>query len=232
MASAEKRTPQAERPDRTITRTYRTAVKIGEDFITLEETISLPIDASDEEVTQAVDLGWRIYRAQRAAVEEQIAHVREHGAPATPITIKDPDSPASDKQRHYIAALQEDLTWSSEQIGSYAREQQIDLVTMTKGQASSFIDGLKRLAEDRASYETPQNGAPGVAMQAAAPVARTNRPGDNNPAADKQIQALERIAQQKGLDLDMETRRRFGAVAHGLTFGQASELLSEWQRRA
>jgi hypothetical protein len=231
MASAEKRTPQAQ-PDRSITRTYRTAVKIGEDYITLEETISLPIDASDEEVTQAVDLGWRIYRAQRAAVEEQVAHVREHGAPVTPITIKDPDSPASDKQRNYIAALQDDLTWSSEQISTFAQEQQIDLVTMTKGQASSFIDGLKRLAEERTSYEAARSDTQPAVAVAAAPAPRNTRPGDTNPAADKQIQALERIAQQKGLDLDMETRQRYGAVAHGLTFGQASELLSEWQRRA
>ena len=226
MASPEKRTsPQV---DRTVTRTYRAAVRLGEDFITLEETVSLPIDASDEEVAQAVDLGWRIYRAQRAAVEEQVASVRETGAHTTPITIKDPDSPASDKQRNYIAALQDELTWSSEQIGTYAREQQIDLVTMTKGQASSFIDGLKKLAEARVEYEPARQDVQPMAAPAAA---RGTRPGDTNPAADKQIQALERIAQQKGLDLDMETRRRYGAAAHGLLFGQASELLSEWQRR-
>jgi hypothetical protein len=35
--------------DRTVARTYRAAIRIGEDFITLEETIALPIDASDEE---------------------------------------------------------------------------------------------------------------------------------------------------------------------------------------
>ncbi len=226
MASPEKRTSQ--QVDRTVTRTYRAAVRLGEDFITLEETVSLPIDASDEEVAQAVDLGWRIYRAQRAAVEEQVASVRETGAHTTPITIKDPDSPASDKQRNYIAALQDELAWSSEQIGTYAHEQQIDLVTMTKGQASSFIDGLKKLAEVRVDYEPARQDAQPVAAPAAA---RGTRPGDTNPAADKQIQALERIAQQKGLDLDMETRRRYGIAAHGLLFGQASELLSEWQRR-
>ena len=235
MASPEKRTaPHAEQPHRMVTRTYRAAVRLGEDFITLEETISLPIDASDEEVVQAVDLGWRIYRAQRAAVEEQVTHVRETGAHAAPITIKDPDAPASDKQRNYIAALQDELTWTSEQIGGYAREQQIDLVTMTKGQASSFIDGLKKLAEARVEYEPARgepiplaNPAPGATPAAA----RGTRPGDTNPAAEKQIQALERIARQKGLDLNMETRRRYSVAVDELLFGQASELLAEWQRR-
>jgi hypothetical protein len=46
------------------------------------------------------------------------------------------------------------------------------------------------------------------------------------------LHALERLAQQQGLDLDMETRRRYGLVAHGLTFEQASALLREWQRPA
>lgn len=143
--------------ERSVTRTYRTAVRIGEDFITIEETVTLPIDASDEEVAQAVDLGWRIYQAQRAAVEQQVAGVRETAGAPQPITVRDPESPASDKQRNYIGVLQEDLAWSPEQLASYAREQAVDLVTMTKGQASAFIDGLKKLAETRGEYT---NGAP------------------------------------------------------------------------
>jgi hypothetical protein len=50
------------------------------------------------------------------------------------------------------------------------------------------------------------------------------------PVNEKQLHALERLAQQQGLDLDMETRRRYAVVAHGLTFEQASALLREWQR--
>ncbi|HEU5086733.1 MAG TPA: hypothetical protein VFT99_04785, partial [Roseiflexaceae bacterium] len=89
MASPEKK--GASRADeRLVSRTYRAAVRIGEDFITLEETVTLPIDASDEEVEQAVDLGWRIYRAQRAAVEQQVAGVRETAGAPQPIAIKDP----------------------------------------------------------------------------------------------------------------------------------------------
>ena len=227
MASPEKRTPQSER---IVTRVYRAAVRLGEDFITLEESVTLPIDATDDEVAQAVDLGWRIYRAQRAAVEAQVANVRETTTTtATVFTVKDPDAPASDKQRNYIAALQEDMIWTSEQLAGYAHEQQIELVTLTKGQASGFIDGLKKLAEERSEYDrTKVELAPAVAQ---APTPRNARPSDSGPVADKQMQALERLAQQKGLELDAETRRRFGTAANGLTFGQAGDLLSEWQRR-
>src|SRR3954462_15671187 len=104
---------------RMVSRTYRAAIRIGEDFITLEETIALPLEASDEEVAQAVDLGWRIYRAQREAAEAQIADVRgSAGAPA-PIIVRDPDAPASDKQRNYVVTLQDNLAWNSEQLASY-----------------------------------------------------------------------------------------------------------------
>src|SRR3954464_2003447 len=94
-------TPRKSGDDRMVSRTYRAAIRLGEDFITLEETIALPLDASDEEVTQAVDLGGRIYRAQREAVETQIADVRATVGAAAPIVVRDPDAPASDKQRNY-----------------------------------------------------------------------------------------------------------------------------------
>ena len=70
----------------TIARTFRTAMRIGEDFITIEETITLPTDATDDEVEQAVQLGWRIYRAQRESCEMQTDDIRaDHGMPpATP----------------------------------------------------------------------------------------------------------------------------------------------------
>jgi hypothetical protein len=222
-------TPRKGGDERMVSRTYRAAIRIGEDFITLEETIALPLDASDEEVAQAVDLGWRIYRAQREAVEGQILGVREiAGAPA-PIVVRDPDAPASDKQRNYIVTLQENLAWNGEQLASYAEEQSVDLVTMTKGQASTFIDGLKKLAEERQSYG---DGARNKAPAAGNGGGQSARPADGAPVNEKQIHALERLAQQQGLDLDMESRRRYGVVAHGLTFEQASALLREWQRHA
>src|SRR5689334_927596 len=126
-------TPRKSGDERSVTRTYRAAIRIGEDFITLEETIALPLDASDEEVAQAVDLGWRIYRAQREAAEAQIVEVRGSASAPAPITVRDPDSPASNKQRNYIVTLQDNLAWNSEQLAAYAEEQTVDLVTMTKG---------------------------------------------------------------------------------------------------
>jgi hypothetical protein len=221
--------------DRLVSRTYRAAIRIGEDFITLEETIALPLDASDEEVAQAIELGWRIYRAQREAAEAQIASVRETAGPTAPIVVRDPDAPASEKQRNYVSVLQDDLTWTNEQLLTYAEEQRVDLVTMTKGQASTFIDGLKKLAEERTQY--------GDGARAKAAPARAEEPAGNNDSAasrqpdgtpinEKQIHALERLAQQHGLDLDAESRKRYSVVAHGLTFEQASALLREWQRPA
>jgi hypothetical protein len=222
VATPEKRTQRD--TERSITRTYRAAIRLGEDFITLEETVTLPIDASDEEVTQAVDLGWRIYKTQRGALESQVASIRESAPSVVPsITFKDPDSPASEKQRGYIATLQEQMTWTPDQLSSYAHDQQVDLLTLTKGQASAFIDGMKKLAEERGDYDARSR------QEQSAPAQRSI---DGAPVNDKQIHALERIAQQGGLDLDAESRRRYGVVAHGLTVSQASALLKEWQRPA
>jgi hypothetical protein len=227
-------TPRKSGDERTVSRTYRAAIRLGEDFITLEETIALPLDASDEEVSQAVDLGWRIYRAQKEAADAQITDIRSSvGAPA-PITVRDPDSPASDKQRNYIATLQDQMTWNSEQLAGYAEEQQVDLVTMTKGQASSFIDGLKKLSEERAAYgDGARSRAPasnGVTQSARAAEAPAGPSQGDAPVNEKQLHAMERLAQQHGLDLDMESRKRFGVVAHGLTYDQASALLRDLQR--
>lgn len=223
MASPRKSTEELRASERVVSRTYRAAIRIGEDFITLEETITLPIDSSDEEVAQAVDLGWRIYQAQRAAVEQQIAGVRESSGAPQPFTVRDPDAPASDKQRNYIAALQEDLTWSAEQLATYAREQSMDLVTMTKGQASTFIDGLKKLAEHRGEYG---NGAAARPQEAQAP-----RGADASPANEKQLHALDRLARQHGLSLEAEAQRRFGCLPQDMTAAQAAGLLREWQQR-
>src|SRR6266498_1241969 len=222
--------PRKSGDERMVSRTYRAAIRIGEDFITMEETIALPLDASDEEVTQAVDLGWRIFRAQREAADAQVIDIRSAIGTPAPITVRDPDSPASDKQRNYIVTLQDNLAWNSEHLAAYAEEQSVDLVTMTKGQASLFIDGLKKLAEERSTYNgdsRARSSAPRVET-----AAQPTRAADGAPVNEKQIHAMERLAQQQGLDLDMESRRRFGVVTHGLTYEQASTLLRDLQRPA
>lgn len=216
--------PTPKHDERSVTRTYRTAIKLGEDYLTIEETVTLPIDASDEEVQQAIELGWRIFRAQREAVEQQIAGVRETQPAPAPITVRDPDAPASDKQRNYIATLQDNLSWTNEQLTTYADDHGVDLVTMTKGQASGFIDGLKKLADERTRYNADTRAravaddplADGVGSQ---------------PASERQLQALARLAQSRALDLDAETERRFGVAGADLSDEQARMLLSEWQAR-
>lgn len=49
----------------------------------------------------------------------------------------------------------DDLGWHSEQLAIYAKEQNIDLVTMTTREASAFIDGIKRLVEERSDATRP-----------------------------------------------------------------------------
>ena len=242
-------TPRKSGDERMVSRTYRAAIRIGEDFITMEETIALPLDASDEDLAQAVDLGWRIFRAQREAADAQVHDIRSAIGTPAPITVRDPDAPASDKQRNYVVTLQDNLTWNSEQLAAYAEEQSVDLVTMTKGQASLFIDGLKKLAEERTTYgdsarakaasSAPQHTRP------AEPASNGNNPSAHStssgqassaqaatPVNEKQIHAMERLAQQQALDLDAESRRRFDVDAHGLTYEQASSLLRDLQRPA
>jgi hypothetical protein len=202
----------------TVTRTYRASIRIGEDFLTLEETVSLPLDASDEDIAQAVALGWRIYQAQQESLEAQVAQMREARLAAAPAasstpTIREPDAPASERQRSYINRLQQGLSWSDEQLAHYASEQGVRLVDLTRGQASNFIDGLKRLAEDQAPYQTDSG-------EDREPV----------PLTERQQQALSRLAQERGLDLDEAVAQQYGVGVHDLNGEQASELIRAWQR--
>jgi hypothetical protein len=194
-----------------VTRTYRAAVRIGEDFFTLEETISLPLDASDETIQQAAELGWRIYQAQHDALQGQIASLREAQGPPAPVTIRDPEAPASEKQRNYIASLQHALHWSDEQITNYAQEQGFHLLDLNRGQASKFIDGLKQLAEQRAPYEANADSA-------------------NRPITEQQHQALLKLAQERNIDLETEIQRQFGVASGAISKQQAGDLIQAWQR--
>jgi hypothetical protein len=140
-----------------ITRTFRAAIRIGEDFVTIEETITLPLDADADQIAQAVDFGWRIYAAQREASLAQVAEIRQGAPTAAPAgngasytggafdAVS--DMPATMKQRNYIATLQDKLGWSNEQLAVFARERGVDLVDMTKPQVSTMIEEMKRLAD-------------------------------------------------------------------------------------
>jgi hypothetical protein len=141
--------------DTLISRTMRAAIRIGEDFYTLEETITLPADANEAAITQAVDLGWQIYRAQRAAAETQIEEMR--GSIVAVLSL------ASEKQRNFISALQNDLGWDGEFLGQQARLWGWELATLTRDQASSLIDRMRELlpkqAERPAQRPPPKTAA-------------------------------------------------------------------------
>ncbi len=211
--------PPSEYLERSVTRTFRAALRIGEDYITLEETITLPLEASDEEIEQAVDLGWRIYTTQREAMESQVASVREAHSRAYTTEV-----PASERQINYIAALQHDLHWGEEELYHYAQEHGYTLEHMSKNQASVLIEGLKKLAEER----TPYQAVTYQQQPTAAPDEPTSSPFV--PITDRQYRALVKLAQARGLDLNSETHQRFGLAAADLSSNQAGDVIREWQR--
>lgn len=216
---------ESEKKNGQVTRTFRAALRLGEDFITLEESITLPLDASDDDIEQAVELGWRIYQEQRDSVERQIAQVRDsYAVHPAPVAVREPDAPASERQREYIAQLQGRLDWSGEKVRDYAQEHGIDMQYMNKGQASQFIDTLKKLAEQRATYHVGGDAQPDDE-------GRTDTTLEQAPMTDRQYDALVRMAQAKGFDMEAEIQRRFGVGAKELNQKQAGDLIIEWQKR-
>jgi hypothetical protein len=209
-----------------VTRTYRMAIRCGEDFITIEETVTLPVGASDDEIAAAVETGLRIYQLQQQALDQQATLIREQAGPSTP-RIMDPDAPASEKQRSYLDYLTTTLEWPTDRLGEFLRERGAAYDTLTKGQASAVIDELKTQLDGRRDAPAP------AAAIAAAPAAREDDLGD--PASEKQIRALENLAREHGIDLGAELRSRYGLRAiEELAAGQAAQLLRELQpqRRA
>lgn len=214
-----------------VTRTYRAAIRSGDDYITIEETIALPPTASDADIAQAVDAGLRIFRAQQTAVEAQMAAIRD-AHPASPVRIADPDSPASEKQRSYLEYLVTTLEIADDQMQKTLREFSTSYDTLTKGQASEIIDRLKGQLDGRSA---PVNDAPPISMQAEIAVAPAPAPanGASTPASTRQIAALQRVANQQGVDLAAEVRSRFGATTlDELSAAEAGALLQEIQSRA
>jgi len=227
-----------------ITRIYRAAIRSGDDYITIEETIALPPTASDADISQAVDTGLRIFRAQQAAVEAQVASIRD-AHPAAPVRIADPEAPASEKQRSYLEYLVTTLELPDAQMQTTLREHGTSYETLTKGQASEIIDRLKGQLDGRSSTPASDNNAPAptnaqaeiaVATPTPAPAAPTpavapaNR--DGTPASTRQIAALQRVAGQHGVDLLAEVRSRFGAGSlDDLNVTEAGALLQELQNR-
>lgn len=220
-----------------VTRTLRAAIKVGDDYYTIEETIQLPADASDDEITQAVTTGLRMYEAQRAAVEDQVRSMRDHAvAQPVPVQIKDPDAPASEKQRSYMEYLLKELHWDNDRLHAFAAERSLNVLTLTKREASELIDDLKNLVAGTANG----NGSSAPVYkddhhdEEAQPVA-TNQQAIlpiGERATQRQIRALERLAGERGIDLHGELEARFGGRGlDDLSMDEAGQLLSEWQQR-
>jgi hypothetical protein len=213
----------------TVSRTFRAAIRIGEDFYTVEETVTLPVDASDETIAQAVNTGLRIYEAQRLAAETQVRELRAQVATSPlPIQIREPDAPASDKQRSYLDYLVNELGWDHDRLHAFATEHDFDLITLNKREASELIDKMKgqleaRPSEDSVPTEEPAPRAEPV-RQAILPV------GD--AATARQIKALERLAEERGIDVGGELEARYaGRTLAQLSIDEAGQLLTEWQQR-
>ena len=83
----------------TVTRLMRASIKLGDDFVTIEECVVLPIGASDTQIADAVTTGLRIFQAQQSAIEEQISGLR-----SAPAAVRTP-SLASKKQISFIESL-------------------------------------------------------------------------------------------------------------------------------
>ena len=214
----------------TVSRTFRAALRIGEDFYTVEEMVTLPVDASDEMIAQAVNTGLRIYEAQRAAAETQVRELRAQVVTSPlPIQIREPDAPASDKQRSYLDYLVNELGWDHERLHGFATEHNFDLVKLNKREASELIDQMKGLLDARGDDAAPDTESeapaePEPARQAILPV------GDL--ATTRQIKALERLSEERGIDVAGELTARYGGRALAqLSIDEAGQLLTEWQQR-
>lgn len=219
-----------------VTRTYRAAIRSGDDYITIEETIALPPTASDADIAQAVDTGLRIFRMQQTAVEAQIASLRDAHPVTNTTRIADPDAPASDKQRSYLEYLVTTLELPDDAMQTTLREHNTSYETLTKGQASDIIDKLKNQLDQKPANASQPDAAVQPTLQAAA-VNINNAPASSTanatPASTRQLAALQKVAQQHGTDLLGEIRARFGAQSlDDLTATEAGAMLQELQQRA
>lgn len=137
--------PEPEMPA-TVRSLYRSSVKIGDDFRTLECEITVPAGASDEQIREAQDTARRMRQAQADDTEREIEAMREDaqlsGGRSSRFVIRDPESPASAKQRNAIDRLALSKGWDSTRLVSFCELAGYPLLTLTKGSASWLIDAL------------------------------------------------------------------------------------------
>ncbi len=139
--------------------------------------------------------------------------------------ITDGGPPASDKQRNFIAGLQDKLNWTSEQLAAYASEQRLDLALLTKSQASTMIEQLRALAEERvAPTESPR----------AQKIARVAALLNDATKAGVKIALDKPLAKQSDAELDITINQvevRLGKTAASELpepYRRAADLSDEW----
>ncbi len=138
--------------DPSVSRTYRAAVKIGEDYVTIEETITLDVDATDEQIAQAVELGWRIFKAQQDSAKAQILEARESYG-------DDRERIALPSQLERINDLQRILGWDAQQLADFLAERRLDGSKLSRRQASLVVDQLRRLIDEQQRDAAPAHAS-------------------------------------------------------------------------
>lgn len=135
-----------------VSRTYRAAVKIGEDYVTIEETITLDIDATDAQIAQAVELGWRMFKAQQDSAKAQILEARESYG-------DDRERIALPSQLERISDLQRLLGWDAQQLADFLAERRLDGSKLSRRQASLVVDQLRRLIDEQQRDAAPAHAS-------------------------------------------------------------------------
>lgn len=115
------------------------------------EKLEVTVSVKDGDVTAARITAVATVESEHTRMVEERRAVKYQPLP-TPITMP---APASQKQRAYIARLQDDLGWTSEELATCANEQKVDLVEMTLDQASRLINAMKQ-----AQQRQPPNNDP------------------------------------------------------------------------
>lgn len=162
---------QTIQPEHGVVRTYRVASKIGEDFHTVEMTVTLPVGATDAEIASAIDLGTRIYEAQSTAMLAEICALRAALPPIPPPHPAAPTQPQLDK----VGQLQARVSIAT--IAAVYKELHIPGgAPQTKAQASALIDRLKAIINGIAADPAAERNAADLAQEPAAQDDQTDLP--------------------------------------------------------
>jgi len=130
---------------------YRAAVKLGDNYHTFESDIVLPVGADAEAICAAMDTAQRIRQVQAANALHEIDTMSEDiqlsgGGRSSRYAIRDPEAPASAKQRNAIERMAAAKGWDTTRLVNFCELAGVPLLTLTKGGASWLIDALNGMA--------------------------------------------------------------------------------------